>query len=118
MSTTKATSGLSKFVAATIAFITGDTDTAIALKNERLGKAAIKGQISALEGSLVSAEMNLENKKESLEKAIYPTVLIKDQQSYYNAIVIAQRELQDAEEELEMVKSSIEFANTLLLERF
>jgi len=118
MSTKTATSGLSKFVAATIAFITGDTDTAIALKNERLGKAAIKGQISALEGSLVNAEMNLENKKESLEKAIYPTVLIKDQQSYYNAIVIAQLQVQEAEEHLATVQSSIEYAQKLLVERF
>lgn len=118
MSTKTATSGLSKFVAATIAFITGDTDTAIALKNERLGKAAIKGQISALEGALVNAEMNLENKRESLEKAIYPTTLIQDQQSYYNAIVMAQQKVVRAEEHLAEVQASIQYAQTLINERF
>lgn len=115
---TKSTSSLSKFVQATIAFITGDTDTATALKNERLGKASIKGQLSALEGALVNAEVKVETSKEALEKAIYPTSLISNQEAYYRNIVSAQEKLTVAEEELEAIKDSIAFAENLLTERF
>lgn len=113
-----AKSELSKFVAATIAFITGDTDTMVALKNERLAKASIKGQLSALEGSLVNAEVEVETAKDNLEKAIYPTYLITNQQAYYENIVDAQNQLDFAEQNLEDIIASIEYANNLLKERF
>lgn len=113
-----AKSELSKFVQATIAFITGDTDTVVALKNERLAKASIKGQLSALEGALVNAEVAVESAKDNLEKAIYPTSLITSQQYYYENIVDAQNQLDRAEEELADIVASIEYANNLLKERF
>ena len=113
-----AKSELSKFVAATIAFITGDTDTEVALKNERLGKASIKGQLSALEGSLVNAEVNVETAKENLEKAIYPTVLISNQQSYYSNIIRAQEALTDAQDGLDDILLAINYATNLLNEKF
>lgn len=111
-------SELSKFVAATIAFITGDTDTAVALKNERLGKASIKGQLSALEGSLVNAEVAVETAKENLEKKIYPTVLISNQQYYYSNIIAAQEELNDAQDQLDSIVASIDYATNLLNTKF
>ena len=113
-----AKSELSKFVAATIAFITGDTDTAVALKNERLGRASIKGQLSALEGALVNAEVNVETAKENLEKAIYPTVLISNQQSYYSNIIRAQEALTDAQDGLDDILLAINYATNLLNEKF
>jgi outer membrane protein TolC len=109
---------VSKFVAATIAFLTGDSDTATALKNERLAQASIKGQLSALEGALVNAEVDVENAKENLTKAIYPTVLISNQQGYYNNIVGAQSKLDDAEEALANIKKSIDYAQALLKDKF
>ena len=111
-------SKVSKFVAATIAFLTGDSDTATALKNERLATASIKGQLSALEGALVNAEVDVENAKEVLTKAIYPTVLISNQQGYYNNVINAQKRLTEAEENLENIKLSIEYANVLLKDKF
>jgi hypothetical protein len=91
-------STVSKFVQATIAFLTGDSDTATALKNERLAKASINGQLSALQGSLVNVEVEVENAKENLIKAIYPTTLISNQQGYYNNVIGAQERLTEAEE--------------------
>lgn len=111
-------SSLSKFVAATIAFITGDTDTTTALKNERLAKAAIKGQLSALEGALVNAEVKVESSREILEKKIYPVAQIKDQQTYYNEIIEAQKALNAAEKELADIEASISYAQNLLDTRF
>ena len=112
------TSTLSKFVIATVAFLTGDTDTTLAIKNERLAKAAIKGQLSALEGALVEAEVNLDNAKEGLAKAIHPTIQISDAGQYYKNIVKAQESLKDAEERLENTKHSIKNAEGLLSNEF
>jgi len=113
-----AKSELSKFVAATVAFITGDTNTAVALKNERLGKASIKGQLSALEGALVNAEVDVETAKDNLEKAIYPTTLITNQQYYYQNIVAKQEALNSAQEALVDIELAIDYAMTLLNTKF
>ena len=112
------TKELTKFVAATIAFITGDTDTAIALKNERLAKASIKGQLSALEGALVEAEVCVDNAKEALEKAVYPSVLIENQAGYYKRIIGCQETLNEAEDKLKATQESIKYAEALLKNRF
>ncbi len=112
------TTQVSKFVAATIAFLTGDTDTATALKNERLAKASIKGQLSALEGALVEAEVNVDNAKEKLIKAIYPTELIQSQSGYYKNVVGSQEALNYAEEKLKDIQESIAYAKGLLKDKF
>ncbi len=109
---------VSKFVQEVIAKLTGDTDKAIALKNERLAKASIKGQLSALEGQLVEAEVKVENAQEKLNNAIYPTVLIESQQGYCNNIEGAQENLNEAKEELEDIQSSIKYFNDLLESKF
>lgn len=111
-------SKLSKFVASTIALLTGDSDTATALKNERLAAASIKGQLSALEGALVNAEVEVENTKESLNKAIHPILLINNPQNYYSNVINAQKRLTEAEENLKDIKLSIEYANSLLKDKF
>lgn len=118
MSAKTTTSELSKFVRATIAFITGDTDTATALKNERQSRAAIKGQLSALEGSQINAEMRLETALENLEKAIHPTSLISSHATYYARIIDAQEEVEAAQDELNAVNDAKDFASQLLNERF
>jgi hypothetical protein len=109
---------LSKFVAATIAFLSGDTDTVLALKNERLAKASIKGQLSALEGALVEAEVSVENAKDNLSKAIYPSVIISSQQQYIKNIVECQEALDNAEDRLKDIQKSIDYSNNLLKDKF
>ena len=111
-------STLSKFVTATVAFLTGDTDTTLALKNERLAKAAIKGQLSALEGQLVTNEVKHENAKEALEKAIHPTSLISNQESYVVNILDAEEKLNEALETLKATQTTIDYLNTLLESKF
>lgn len=112
------TTTISKFVKEVIAKLSGDTDTAIALKNERLAKANIKGQISALEGALVEAEVNVESARDALSSAIYPTVLINNTNGYYKNIIGSQEILNEAEAKLKDIQDSIKYAETLLKERF
>lgn len=114
----KSTTQLSKFVQATIAFITGDTDTATALKNERQSTSAIRGQISALEGSLINAETKVEAAEEALERAIHPTSLITDHSAYYRNIIRAQENLDEANDEYMAVLDSKDYAENLLANKF
>ena len=109
---------LSKFVAEVVARLTGDTDTVTALKNERLAKASIKGQISALEGALVNAEVEVSNAEDKLFNAIYPTILIANQAGYYKTIIGAKEQLKEAEEVLSNTKESIAYAEELLATKF
>ena len=111
-------SGLSKFVQATMAFLTGDTDTALALKNERLAKAAIKGQLSALEGQLVNDEVDLDSATEGFNKAFNPTSLISSQEGYINNLLTAKESLTKAETKLEKTKKTITFLEQLVKDRF
>jgi hypothetical protein len=111
-------SKFSKFVQSTIALLTGDTDTALALKNERLASAAIKGQLSALEGELVKNEVAVENAEDALKKSIYPTSLISNQESYVDGVLSAQEKLDEAVEKLDSTKKTIEYLNSLLKSSF
>lgn len=114
----KAVEKLSKFVQATVALLTGDTDKTLALKNERLASASIKGQLSALEGELVKNEVAFENATEALNKAIHPTTLITNQESYVTGVLSAQERLDEAQEKLESTKKTIEYLNNLLKSKF
>ena len=109
---------ISKFAAKVLAFITGDKDAILAARNEKLAKASINGQISALESSKINAEIALDTAKENLEKAIYPSVLIANQEGYYNNVIGAQEAFLDAEDELASINKSIAFAKGLLETRF
>jgi hypothetical protein len=95
------------FIETVMAKLTGDKDKAIASRNARLAISATKGQISALEGALVKAEIDVENKKEALLDAKYPTVNITDAELYIKRIARAQEALDKAIETLEDTKESI-----------
>jgi len=111
-------SGLSKFVQATMAFLTGDTDTALALKNERLAKAAIRGQLSALEGQLVNDEVELDLANENFNKSFTPKTLIASQEGYIDNLLTARENLTKAEAKLEKTKKTIAFLEKLSTDRF
>lgn len=100
---------LSYFVRETMAKIKGDDVKALALKNERLAKAAIKNQINKIEFLIVELETKVDTAKEAFEDAIYPTVLITDPKAYADSIVKAKKDLKAAEETLEEAKKSLEF---------
>ena len=95
------------FIETVMAKLTGNKDQAIASRNARLAISATKGQISGLEGALVKAEIDVENKKEELANAKYPTVNINDAEAYIQNIANKQNSLDDAEQKLEDVKESI-----------
>ncbi len=109
---------ISKFAAKVLAFITGDKDAILAARNEKLAKASINGQISALESARIKAEIEVDKAKENLEKAIYPSTLIENQEGYYKNIIGAQEALNEAEENFTSINKSIEFAKELLATRF
>jgi len=104
------------FIETVMAKLTGDKDKAIASRNARLAISATKGQISALEGALVKAEIDVENKKEALSDAKFPTVNITDAELYIKSIVRAQEALEAAEETLEATDESIKYFETQLQE--
>lgn len=109
---------ISKFAAKVLAFITGDKDAILAARNEKLAKASINGQISALESEKINAEIAVDSAKENLEKAIYPSVLIANQEGYYKNIIGSQEALLEAQEKLDSINKSIDFAKELLATRF
>jgi hypothetical protein len=53
-----------------------------------------------------------------LEKAIYPSVLIANQEGYYNNVIGAQEALLEAQERFDAINKSIDFAKELLANRF
>lgn len=104
------------FVKEVVARITGDEDKVIAEKNYRKATSAIKSQINNLEASLVDKEDNLEEAKEALAVAKYPTVLITDRDEYASNILMKRNDVIDAEDDLQETKDKIEYFKTILKE--
>lgn len=109
---------VSKFVSIVVAKLTGDKSTEVALRNEKLAKSAIKGQISALEAKLVKDEIALETAVEAYESAIYPTDLIVDAEQYVRNIKTAQEKAAAYQDTYDATQESITFFQALLDEKF
>lgn len=107
---------LESFVKEVMARLKGDDDKVVAERNHRLANAAVKGQLSSLDGKLVEAEVSLEKANEELKAAKYPTTLISDSSSYIRNIDAKQQKADEALEELEDIQSSIEYFNGLYKE--
>jgi len=99
-------SKVESFVNETLARLKGDGDEVIAEKNFRKAKSAFKAQIAVQESNLVDLESLIEEREEALKAAKYPTELIKDNHSYVQGIVDAQRSLDSAIEELATAKET------------
>lgn len=97
------------FVKEVVARLQGDDNEVIAQRNYRKANAAVKGQISSLESKKVDAEVSLEEAKEKLADAKYPTSPIKDNSDYIRTIVRRQEKVTEAEEALEEVNSSLAY---------
>lgn len=100
---------LGSFVKEVMARLQGDDDKVVAERNYRLANAAVKGQLSSLDGKQVEAEVTLESAKEKLNSAKYPTTLISNSSDYIRSISRAQDQVDEAQEELNNVNSSIEY---------
>jgi len=97
-----------------LAKLTGDKAAEIAARNEKKARAALKGQISALESDQVNLEEKVEDCKEALNNAIYRTEPITSSEDYIEGIALAQGSLDDAEDNLAINVVSIEYYKDLL----
>ena len=105
---------LSTFVTIVLAKLTGDKAKETAVRNEKKARAALRGQISALESEQVNLEEKLEDAKEAFENALYPAEPISSSETYISSIVRAQENVDYAEENLADNVNSIEFYKDLL----
>lgn len=102
------------FVAEVVARLKGDDAKAVAEKNARKAMSAVEGQLAALKAKEVDLENTVEDAQENLGNAKFPTVMIDNNQAYIKNIQKAQETLDQAEQELADVKSSITYFNELL----
>jgi len=109
---------LSSFVKQSIAFIKGDDAEALALKNERLARAAFKMEVNLVDSLIVSLEDAVETATANYEKVFYPTELIDDRKRYMQRIADAKKAKEEAEFNLQEALNSKEFYETELNTRF
>lgn len=100
---------VSNFIKQVIAMAKGDEATVIAAKNERKAISSLKGQIASLEGKKVDAENAVEEAKEALHAAKFPTVQIADSKHYLDNIRTKKAAVDAAQEELDAIEDSIEY---------
>lgn len=96
--------------------LTGDEAGVLAAKNERKAVSAINGQIASLKAKQVDDENAVEEAKESLKEAKYPTVLISNNQTYLQNIKNNQEKLNQVEESLQQTNENIAYYEALLKE--
>lgn len=105
------------YVKQVLAKLTGDQNQVVAEKNYRKAVAAVKGQIAALEAKIVEDEGNLEDAKEALANAKYPTEEIKGgSSSFISNIVRHQENVNSAQYMLDQTQKSLDFNKALLVE--
>ncbi len=107
---------ITNFAKQALAFIKGDTDGVIVAQNERKANSHLKSQIAVLEGKVVEQEETVNDRKESLAKAKFPSERITDGESYLDRIRRAQANLDAAQETLDNTNESIAYWKALLSE--
>jgi len=109
-------SKLTNFVKEVTARLKGDENGVIAAKNERKATSAINGQLAALRAKQVDDENAVEEAKDKLADAKYPTTLITDNKSYLQTIKYAQEAFDNATDTLKQTNDSIAYFEALLKE--
>lgn len=109
---------LSKFAKFIVAKLTGDKATAIAIRNEKFAKSAVKQQINSLETEIVKQETKAEAAEEAFENVVYPTVEIEDTERYIENVVNAQKNLDIAKSKLKASQEDLAYFNKFLTEKF
>jgi len=108
------------YVDRVLAYLQGDEDKTIALKNARKAQAAVKGQISALQSRLVDEEEVLQTAIEKEEEAKYPKTLIaagaEASRKYVDSILNTSDAVIEAEESIEITKETIALLEAFLEE--
>ena len=109
---------ISLFVKEVTARIKGDEATVVAAKNARKANSAFDAQLALLKSKQVDQENAVEDAKEALNSAQFPTSLVKDNNSYIQGIVNAQSLLDSAEDSLASIKKAIEYFSAKSSELF
>lgn len=104
------------FVAQVVARLKGDDAEVLAAKIARKALSAVDAQLAALRAKEVDLEGALEDANERLTEAKFPTTMITDNSSYIRGIQAAQESKDQAETNLEDVKTSIKYFEALLKE--
>lgn len=102
------------FAGQVLGFLKGDGNEELANKIARKALSAIDGQVAALNAREIDAENSLEEAEDALEKAIYPSVMITNNESYCQNIVYYQQRVDEAKANLEQIKDSKKFFEGLL----
>lgn len=100
---------VSLFIKKVTARIKGDDATVMATKNARKASSAFDAQLAGLKSKQVDQENAVEDAKEALNAAQFPTTLIKENTSYIKGIVDAQAALDQTEENLAATKKAIDY---------
>ena len=104
---------VSLFITEVTARLTGDDSTVFAVKNARKAESAINSQLAAQKAAEVDAEDRVEEAKEALAAAQFPTELITSSKNYIDGITRAEARLQEAQIDLEELQDSIKYLETL-----
>jgi predicted nucleic acid-binding Zn-ribbon protein len=102
------------FIKEVIARLKCDEPEAKAAKIARKALSAVESQLAALRARKVDLENNLEDAKEALKNAKYPTEVFVSNQDYIKTIQSAQKACDNSQEELDAVNESITYFEELL----
>ena len=100
---------MTNFVDKVLALLEGNDEKGIAIKNERLAKAAFKQQLASLEGAKIDAEAKVDEALDNYESKVFPIKVIEDRSHYMFNIKDAKEFLDEAEANLQDVIDSIKF---------
>ena len=104
---------VSLFITEVTARLTGDDSTVFAVKNARKAESAINSQLAAQKAAEVDAEDRVEEAKEALAAAQFPTELITSSVDYIAGILQAEKRVQSTQVALEELQDSIKYLETL-----
>jgi len=92
----------------------GDDSEAKAAKIARKALSSVEGQIASLNSKKVDQENELEDAEEALSNAQYPTEVFVSNQTYVDSILRAQKQVDEAKDNLEATNKAIEYFKGLL----
>lgn len=101
------------FAKQVIARIAGDDNEALAQKIARKATSGFNSQLAALNSRLVDAEDARDVAVTKYEDTLYPSEMIQDTNAYCNRIVAAKNTVDDANDNIDDIKNSIEIFTDL-----
>jgi hypothetical protein len=110
MKTSEIKENASLFIQLVIAAVKGDDAAAVGIKIQKTAMAQIRAQVAAKNAHTLTLEDNLEVAKEALAQArINNGLLISDSVAYIKTLLIANRKISQAEDEIKNHEEEITF---------